>query len=369
MSKRVFLHIGGEKTGTTTLQRFLTRNAFRLKRAGFHYPCHPNDVCFFGAGHFPIAACLIDEKVEFIDEKKQLTLSLVLGELAQRISAAKHNTILSCEHFSSRLSQKRQLATLRDALSTDDIKIVFYIREPSDLALAAWSTAVRYGARHAFSQDLVTPENRYYNHLKTLTLWSSVFGESNLIVREYNRSRLVGGDIRNDFCSLLGLEPADFRFEQDENRSFDLQRLEVLRHINCALPDFRRSDGEWRRAQAVRDLVSAYIPSGAPLQALISSQEKNLIKSRFREISKEINERYFGGLLSADWFPDATRPEAAVHHCSNGELGSVLRETIIRIAEANVDARAKGTSTKRILARVRQRLLRFFSKLQSFPAI
>ena len=291
--------------------------------------------------------------------------------MAEAVSATKRPIILSCEHFSSRLIRTRQLETLHDALSADEIKVIYYIREPSDLALAAWSTRIFAGEKLKFSTDDVTPENRYFNHLETLNLWGSVFGEQNLIVREYNRASLAEGDIRKDFCALLGIQTAPMEFEEDQNQSLDAQRLQVLRYINCALSEFHESEVEWRRAQNIRQLISTHIPSGGQLTALMSDQQRTLIKSRFATVNSEISQRYFGGHLSRDWFPDCTVHEAKadLRHHPDIDLLSALRETVIRVADASMvpkNKRKKKSKVKNLLKRIR---VRFFSAVSEPKAL
>src|SRR4051794_24998255 len=101
MTSRVYLHIGGEKTGTTSLQVFLARNAKHLDKQGFSYPSE-RDCVFFdhNVAHFPIAACLLRGAAEFVSEEKSRTLPLVLGALKRTIRRSGQITILSCEHFS-----------------------------------------------------------------------------------------------------------------------------------------------------------------------------------------------------------------------------------------------------------------------------
>lgn len=371
MSKQVFLHIGGEKTGTSTLQSFLTRNASRLKRSGFYYPCEASNICFASMAHLPVAACLIDEKVEFVSEESRRTLPFVLRVLTRVVAATRGAVVLSCEHFSSRLMQKRQLVALRNALPADEIKVIYYIREPSELALAAWSTGIRCGGRHSFNVNDVTPERRYYNHLETLKLWGSVFGEPNLIVREYNRALLKNGDIRKDFCALLGIKSEDMRFDEDENQSFDVQRLEALRYINCALPAFHEGEFEWRRAEKIRRLVSVHIPQSGTLKDLMSEGERTLIKSRFSDINQEISERYFAGQLSRNWFPDCAEREERtdLQHRSQVDLASVFRETVIRLAEASSDCgRPKGKKKfRKLVKQIRQNF--FESTFGPLPSV
>ena len=338
MSRQVILHIGGEKTGTTTLQRFLTRNASRLQRDGYCYPCEANDICFENFAHFPVAACLIHNGSDFVSEQSRRNLPFILEALERAVSATKQSVVLSCEHFSSRLTDVGQLKTLRDALPADLIKVIFYIREQCDLALSSWSTAIRSGSRNAFDVNDITPKTRYYNHLETIKLWGSVFWELNLVVREYNRAQLVGGDIREDFSSLLGIQSARLVFEKDENQALDAQRLRVLRYINEALPGFGGTESEWKRTQNVIYVLSKYIPRGEALQTLISDEERSLIKSRFVDVNREISERYFDGNLSAGWFPDcAVDGKRNICDDGNKEVAALLRETIIRIAEAKIE--------------------------------
>lgn len=336
MIKRAVLHIGGEKTGSTTLQRFLTQNAVLLKQAGFYYPCAANDICFEHNAHFPVAAALIDGEVEFVSAKRQQMLPSVLAHLTQMCRTADGNLILSCEHFSSRLDHLWQLQKLRDALPTDDIKIVFYAREPSELALASWSTGIRSGGSRKFDADWIAPQVRYFNHVQTLDLWAEAFGKSNLIVREYDRTQLADGDIRRDFCKQLGVEIKDPLLDEDGNISLDLQRLEVLRHVNEALPQFDQFSDGWRRAQDMRRLIIECIPEGEPLGTLLSRHDSNVIKARFSEATRELDGRYFGGRLSRKWFPEdipQAPPPNSIAALQDAEFIQALVATIMHMAE------------------------------------
>lgn len=370
MVKRAFLHIGGEKTGSTTLQRFLTQNAVLLKQAGFYYPCSTKDVCFGNNAHFPIAASLVDGDVEFVSAKRHRSLPQVLTRLTRLARAADGNLILSCEHFSSRLDNHSQLWKLRDALPTDDIKIVFYAREPSELALASWSEGVRSGRNSKFNADAIVPRIRYFNHVQTLDLWAEVFGKNNLIVREYDRTRLAGGDIRLDFCEQLGINIRDPLLDEDGNISLDLQRLEVLRRINEVLPQFGECPEGWRSAQDIRRLVTECIPEGQPLSALLSKRDSNAIKARFSDVTRELNTRYFGGRLSHKWFPDDALqddPSSRPAGLQDADVINALVGTITSLAEKTQqyeNSRAVRISRSFDIAHRKRRLQRTGRKLK-----
>ena len=364
MSKRVILHIGGEKTGTTTLQLFLARNSQQLQKAGYYYPSDRKKAYFGGYAHFPVAACLIKEEVDFISEEKRLTLPLVLDSLANDIKESDKAVILSCEHFSSRLHNREPIVKLRDAIGTEDTNIVCYIREPSDLALASWSTAIRYGCNQVFSTDEVTPDNPYFNYLHILDLWSSVFGEQNVCVREFNRRTLIDGDICRDFCELVGIDSQNMAPQEPANESLDAGKLEALKFINLALtcraaPTWRfvRSSEEedqrasqlrrqfedpidgCRRSHAIRDTVSQYVPAGKPLKSLMSDVERHAIRKRFESVNREINRRYLSGKMSSDWFAserELVELEAEINPGGGSDVAASLREIIIGLAAANL---------------------------------
>lgn len=56
--KKLFLHIGYNKTGSSYIQRCLTRNHEALAGAGFLFPCTPNKPYIQKRQHVPLAARL-----------------------------------------------------------------------------------------------------------------------------------------------------------------------------------------------------------------------------------------------------------------------------------------------------------------------
>lgn len=365
MGRRIILHIGGEKTGTTTLQKYLFCNAAILRQRGIRYFNDRSKPYVSGVAHFPLAARLIPEEVDFIPDEKRASLPLVLSALEEDIRQLDGTIILSCEHFSSRLHSTEQLQRLREALATDDVHVVCYVREQSELALSSWSTAVRYGCDQKFSLESVIPENPYYNYLHIADLWASVF--ENIHVREYRRDRLVNGDICVDFFNLMGLDDRDLETCAPENEALDVDRLEALRFVNLGLTcrtsptwqfaqvdenelkasaelreQFGQREEGWNRSRDVRDLLLREVPSSRrSVQGLLGEAEREEIRNRFAEANRELSRKYIDGGLSNAWFP---------HECSNDhysdpsealldlpDLNAVLRMTIVKLAKVNAD--------------------------------
>jgi hypothetical protein len=386
MGRRIILHIGGEKTGTTTLQKYLFRNAAILRQRSIHYFNDRSKPYVSGVAHFPLAACLISEEVDFIPDEKRVSLSRALSALEEDIRQLDGTIILSCEHFSSRLRSRDQLQRLRDALASEDVHVVCYAREQSELALSSWSTAVRYGCDQKFSLESVIPENPYYNYLHVAELWASVF--ENIHVREYRRDRLVNGDICADFFDLMGLDDRDLEACAPENEALDIERLEGLRFVNLGLTcrtsptwqfaqvdasevkaaaelreQFGQREEGWNRSRDVRDLILREMrSSGRSVQKLLGEAEREQIRERFAEANRELSRKYIYGGLSDAWFP-RKNPNDRSYGLSAApleprELNDVLRKIVVALARVNAEVSKKLVGAEAEVSYLRSQLLR-----------
>ena len=106
---KAFLHIGTEKTGTTTIQHFFAHNRSNLLRDDFLYPCSPGE-----ANHTKLAAFALKEhKIQDLrkllgitDSEKVLQFrNEFKNELAEELAKTQAKTVIfSNNHCSSSLS-------------------------------------------------------------------------------------------------------------------------------------------------------------------------------------------------------------------------------------------------------------------------
>lgn len=305
-TRRLIIHIGTEKTGTTTLQHFLHHNAKTLEKLGIWYPTDPTRSYNERKAQFPLAGSLANSAADFVSASKEKTLSRCLADFCSDAeSAGQAVTVISAEHFSSRVENADQLKRFREQLSTcfTEIQVVCYVRNQADLALSSYSTDIVHGARHIFDPSSVSTENRYFNHVEMLGLWNSVFGREALVVREYDRSTLVQGDICRDFArEILGIDPGRLAFVAETNASLGAVFLELLRQINLCLPTLKDNASAWRHAQGLRSMLvsNLSIDNDVPLQ--ITPKDRQALLDRFATANRQLNEIYLGGSLSAKWF-------------------------------------------------------------------
>lgn len=356
--RTLFIHIGNEKTGSTSLQKFLSQNSEALKERGFLYPGNPTSAYFEGTGHFPIAGSLLPYEPEFVTLEKVQRLKDAVSEFVRDVSeSAAANVIISSEHFSSRVTDKATLLDFKNLLAATfrKIAIVCYIRDQPALAISAYSTMIVSGERARFAIDKITPDNRYFDPLSVLELWSSVFGEQAMIVQEYSKEKLTGGDICSDFCGAIGLSTVGLIPANALNVSHGRLNLELLRQMNGLLPTFTEDSSAWRTAQRLRGLVLQHlvIPDNSTLT--LSKAECDQILRRFKDRNAELNRRFMDGTLSERWFSqqaiDAEEPEIAAAQEFQAQPQT---EELIRTFTATLIALARTLDRERTFAKKQQ---------------
>lgn len=242
----LLLHIGTEKTGTTTIQKFLMENQEILESAGIFLPSslgHPL--------HRALAAIASND--EFIDEFFQRKGLLDIAERRDAksiwweafVAEVQDNNmaraIISSEHLQSRLQKSEEIFRLRSMLSSlfSSIKILIYIRDPLETALSLYSKAVK---NSSVALAPPGPDDPYFNiivnHAATIQKWAAAFGIENIKVRLFMKECFVNGDLLDDFISACDLPAAEWKRPVPQNERLSRLGLALLARLNRRLPEF-----------------------------------------------------------------------------------------------------------------------------------
>lgn len=241
--KRLYLHIGTEKTGSTSIQVACAMNRERLRKAGFLYPRVPGERTHIrltlyaiddgrSADLRPRAGLGLDRDYERFKHEFQHSL---LQEISQSSCGA---VVLSNEHLSSRLHRVEEINRLAEIVReiADSIEIIAYLRPQHELVASSYSTSVKSGSTAELELP-IDDENPYFNYELLLEPWASVFGEGNIRVRIYDRLEMPTGDVVKDFLSTIGFEiPADFEYPSDRNPALDEKTIQFLLRFNRHVP-------------------------------------------------------------------------------------------------------------------------------------
>lgn len=237
---RLTIHIGTEKTGTTTIQRFLYLNRAALAERGILVPVSPGKV---NQRKLPVIAYNANRADEFIRQEQLMNpadrsaaVARWWEEFCKEVGQFTGDRVLvSSEHFQSRLRTPEEVVRLRDLLRSmfDDIDVVLYLREPMKCAVSLFSTAVRSGAD---MREVPQPDNEYFhnimNHRQTIETWSSIFGANKLRIRLFEKSCFYKGNLLHDFVQVAGMPELDYDFPPPQNESLSDLGISILSRIN-----------------------------------------------------------------------------------------------------------------------------------------
>jgi tetratricopeptide (TPR) repeat protein len=293
--RRAILHIGTEKTGTTTLQAFLAANRDRLAARGYQYPS------FCGAlNHTGLAAYALDDAADDpIRAPYGYGGAAEISAFRDRIEQAArsdladgHDAIFCSEHCHSRLQTPEEIARLYGFLSQffDDIRVCIYLRRQDRVALSLYTTLLKSGNAPTGLLPEVHTDDPYFNYDRSLSLWESVFGRENIRVGLFDRKELVGGSVVSDFLACWRLGAAgDFGSVPDQNGSLDPAAQVFLHHVNPHLTAPEGMAPDRVRGSLVALLERLHAGRGSRP----SRSDAGAFYARFADSNERVRRRYF----------------------------------------------------------------------------
>ena len=219
--KTIYLHIGMGKTGTTSIQRFLSLNHACLLKEGVHYLLAGGGAT--GHGHQPIAKACIDDIPEYMEVADA---SVHIKQVQREISTCESETIvLSSENF--QLANPTKVKRILDQACPEyRCKVILIVRSQDELLESEYNQMVKV---KSVTYSLADYARDHFNgdFMRLASLWESVFGRDAIVSRVYSS---VKRDIIPDFLSCLPLSlPALDALRMLEpvfvNPSLDLQQL------------------------------------------------------------------------------------------------------------------------------------------------
>jgi len=280
--RRLFLHIGLPKTGTSFIQAVLNEQRAALQKQGILYPATGLD----GFGHKLLALpFLSDDRKRLEDARAALDRNLVTlwSELQDEIlRSAASKIILSSEYFSEAVTVR----FLRSICDRNDIdaSVIVYLRRQDQVLESGYNQAVKVGIQTA---KVVLGENyiEALDYDALLGRWADVFGDKALLVRTFEDA-VAGPGILEDFMSLVGAE-------------LDIPNASVERNegLHPGLIDFRRVENvvgliDSRLTKLANPLLRKLDPR--PGLSLMSAENRERFLSYYAESNARVARRYLG---------------------------------------------------------------------------
>ena len=296
--KQTILHIGLEKTGTTSIQFLLRQNREELLKSSILVSNGSASGNYF---HLAVASYAkfradgltrqlsIGSAAE-LQKFRQATIQALAAEIK---STAPEKVILSSEHFQSRLLGTDDIELLKALLEEagcKNIKVLLYLRDPLKIAMSHHGMAIKKGVH--VTADFYRPEHRRISHIidhkETLTNWAAVFGEENMDVRLYPEGQ--SGDVLiADFLGAAGVSPGQLDLSKQELRNVNLNALalDALNRVNAKSDRVRLlAEDRWLFNRLEKEFAGRGL---APTPEVIE-----LFAEHFAADHRQIAKRWFG---------------------------------------------------------------------------
>ena len=237
------MHIGLEKTGTTSIQFLLRQNREQLLRSSIlvsKSSTTGNNFQLAVASYSKFRADGLTRQLAISNQRELESFrQSVIEALASEIKSNKpEKLVLSSEHFQSRLLGQEDITLLKKLLEDagcSNVRVLMYLRDPLKIAMSHHGMAIKKGIH--VTDDFYRPDHRRISHIidhkKTMNNWSAVFGEANLDVRLYPEGQSSDALI-SDFLDAAGITTNQIDLSKREQRNVNLSAiaLKVLNEIN-----------------------------------------------------------------------------------------------------------------------------------------
>ncbi|WP_157020479.1 MULTISPECIES: hypothetical protein [Paracoccus] len=285
MMQKIFLHIGTHKTATTWLQHYFARNSDRLNDFGFYYP---------HAGRVTQAQHRLGQAVFQRPQQAQSLDGIMVWEKLKREleNTYYQNIIISSEEF----EWIRHPQVIKQFLPNVEIHLIVYLRRQDDYLESLYGQQIR-DFQPRISKDIYRyiDENslEFLDYNALLTRWS--LASDNITVRIFDKSRMVGGDIGQDFLALLGINSNE-GFESptgaviEHKASLGMEPQEFIRQCNT----LRLPAGQHDQLVAKVVQLDRVLNNVAPRtkERLLSFKDRQELMRRYAAGNAVVHQRY-----------------------------------------------------------------------------
>jgi hypothetical protein len=260
MSRRVYLHVGTPKSGTSYLQDRLARNRALLEQQGLDY-VHTRT-----GNHFEAALDLIGER--WAGEEKSAKGQW--DSLALESRKARKDVLVSHEILAA--ARPEQVARALASFPDHEPHVIVTGRDLGRQIPAEWQERVKHRGRREFGEFLVRLQRNYrrstkpmwfwrVQHLpRVLATWGADLPPEQVHLVTVPQSGGPRDLLWNRFVGVLGLDPDQPYVEsQTTNASLGGAETTMLRRLNVALAERRVARSiyvGWVREMIVKEVLA-----------------------------------------------------------------------------------------------------------------
>ncbi len=286
---KVFLHIGGHKTGTSFLQSMFHRNRDVLARDAIHYP----DIGPNNAHHALVRPWIVTPDIpdRFFGRAGPDGL---WERLTNQYADAPGTLFLSAENFSRIRPTRVDMADLARRLAPfEEVQVIYTMRRQTELIPSVWTQVAKSrkapGLRRTIGNAL--KERRVLgvpiDHGSVYAQILEGFAPQQIRLLDYSAICRARGGILGSFLALLGstLDPAAFR-PLDNDQLANVSPDPVAMFMACHI--VRGGPPSPLLVEAIRKTVC---PGPGKRTSVLTRSEHTIIQGRFADSNRLLAER------------------------------------------------------------------------------
>lgn len=228
--KKLFIHIGTQKTGTTTIQSILSKNNKKLLKEG---------ICYLG--RFAELA----REIRVIKKPDSVLANKLREQVNARLTASRNKDaqtyVISNEKFSGeKMDSYRNAEAIARLLKETfeafsfDIKIIVFLRRQDEYIESTYAQRIYSGSSLSFNEFMEHFDENDFHWNDFVNRYAEVFGKENILVHPFDRKYLpkkesliqtIGEDIGSTFLQ-------NYSGKIVKNKSFSRGALEISRITN-----------------------------------------------------------------------------------------------------------------------------------------
>lgn len=336
MQRKLYLHIGTHKTGSTSIQHFLKDNQDLLIKNNYYYPMEGGYYLPPEASQSLLAHAVLEKRPNYIGNVLLDKVSFV-KELKEHISNNNcENVVISSEHFShaTTVEEIRNIIEIFSSLFSR-IKIIIYLRRQDLRSESSYIQNVKTGNTVTTFDEFIQTKNWDYHEM--LSLWANVIGDENIVVRPFEQSQFSGGSLIKDFLIHIDYPLGEISTESNykKNISPPIEYIEFIRILGYKLPSY----GARRQLYSIINKLPLNIDQTK--YTFFSLESRRLYLDGFRESNNKVAEEFLKPKRKTLFSESEEASLPTFLGLSDDRLKEIFRELVLHLVRSNIQMQKK----------------------------
>lgn len=288
--RKLYLHIGMPKTGSTAIEMFFQDNRNAFRRKGVLYPVTGN--IFFA--HHAIPLSILDPNSGYGEVKN------LIHYLRNEINCFEGDKIvLSSEHFfgASIYDKECYKSFLNWINQSFDVQVIIYFRDQNKLLSSLYCQFVEHSGFKQTYSEMISDQHyqTFPDAERERGMLRDYFDDEQIVLRCFDSKYFVEGDLVKDFLSIIDCSNYGLFFNKKDapNPSLNKDEAEFCRVINALELNF---DGGARFRKVYELFARGKCRKNSHLEDFDDAPHfSNYIAHKFHDNNIKIEKKYLRG--------------------------------------------------------------------------